>query len=123
MVRVGTNNTGSVRFVNSAFWGRCNQIAKIAGKGTVGFSDCTFVQWDRNNEGRHALKVEEGNVLVRGCEFQENRPQVSLGAGVRRAVITGNIVKGKLNVANQSKGSIIVKDNASDAPTAEASRD
>ena len=56
--------TGSVRFVNSAFWGPCNQIAKIAGKGTVGFSDCTFVQWDRKKEGRHALQVESGSVLV-----------------------------------------------------------
>ena len=46
MVRVGQTNSGSVRFVNCAFWGPCNQIAKIEGRGTVGFSDCTFVQWD-----------------------------------------------------------------------------
>lgn len=114
MIRVGTNNVGSVRFVNCAFWGPCNQIAKIAGKGTVGFGDCTFVQWDRNSEGRAAIQAEGGNVLVRGCEFQENKPQVTLGAGVRRAVITGNIVRGKLNVANESKGSVVVNDNAGD---------
>ncbi len=123
MVRIGTNNVGSVRFVNSAFWGPCNQIAKIAGKGTVGFNDCTFVQWDRNKEGRHALQVEGGNLSVRGCEFQENKPQVSLAAGVRRAVISENIIKGKLSVANQSKGSVILKDNASDDASAEARKD
>ncbi len=123
MVRVGTNNVGSVRFVNSAFWGPCNQIAKIAGKGMVGFSDCTFVQWDRNKEGRHALQVESGNLSVRGCEFQENKPQVSLAAGVRRAVISENIIKGKLSVANQSKGIVIVKDNASDDVPVEARKD
>lgn len=123
IVRVGTNNVGSVRFVNSAFWGPCNQIAKIAGKGTVGFSDCTFVQWDRNKEGRPALQVEGGNLSVRGCEFQENKPQVSLAAGVRRAVISENLIKGKLSVANQSKGSVIVKDNASDDASADARKD
>jgi hypothetical protein len=114
MVRVGTNNTGSVRFVNSAFWGPCNQIAKIAGKGTVGFSDCTFVQWDRNGEGRHALQIESGSVIVRGCEFQENKPQIQLGQKVRRAVITGNVVKGKLAIVNQSKGNVVENDNVGD---------
>jgi hypothetical protein len=60
MVEVGTNNTGSVRFVNSAFWGPCFQIARIAGKGTVGFSDCTFCQWDGDNKKRHAIQCETG---------------------------------------------------------------
>lgn len=114
MVRVGTNNTGSVRFVNSAFWGPCNQIAKIAGKGTVGFSDCTFVHWDRNKEGRHAIQAEGGNLLVRGCEFQENKPQVEIGPAVRKAVVTENLIKGKLRVANNGSGVVILKDNASD---------
>lgn len=117
MIRVSTNNTGSVRFVNSAFWGPCNQIARIAGSGTVGFSDCTFVQWDRKREGRHALQIESGNVIVRGCEFQENKPQISLGENVRRAVITDNLIKGRLTIANQSKGSVVLNDNASDGPT------
>jgi hypothetical protein len=114
MVRVGTNNVGSVRFVNSAFWGPCNQIAKIAGKGTVGFSDCTFVHWDSKKEGRHALQAEGGNLIVRGCEFQENKPQVEIGAAVRKAVITENLIKGQLRVVNNSSGVVIVKDNASD---------
>ncbi len=114
MVRVGTNNIGSVRFVNSAFWGPCNQIAKIAGKGTVGFSDCTFVHWDSKKEGRHAIQAEGGNLIVRGCEFQENKPQVEIGPAVRKAVITENLIKGKLRVVNNSSGVVIVKDNASD---------
>ena len=62
-VTVAKTHTGSVRFVNCAFWGPCNQIARVAGRGTVGFSDCTFVQWDRNREGRHALQVESGTFL------------------------------------------------------------
>lgn len=114
MIRVGPNNSGSVRFVNSAFWGPCNQIAKIAGKGTVGFGDCTFVQWDRRQEGRAALQVEGGNVLVRGCEFQENKPQLELGSGVQRAVITGNLMHGPSRIINNSKGNIVIANNAAD---------
>ncbi|MCO5051013.1 MAG: glycoside hydrolase family 55 protein [Verrucomicrobiae bacterium] len=114
MIRVGPNNSGSVRFVNSAFWGPCNQIAKIAGKGTVGFGDCIFVQWDRRQEGRAALQVEGGNVLVRGCEFQENKPQIELGSGVQRAVITGNLMHGPSRIINNSKGNIVIANNAAD---------
>lgn len=103
MVRVESGNSGTVRFVNCAFWGPCNQIAKIAGTGTVGFSDCTFVQWDRNNEGRHAIQAEGGSVLVRGCEFKEDKPQISIGEGVKHAVVSDNIFSGKPQITNKSK--------------------
>jgi hypothetical protein len=114
MVEVGTNHTGAVRFVNCAFWGPCNQIAKIGGRGTVGFSDCTFVQWDHKKEGRHAIQVEGGTILVRGCEFREDKPQVELGEEVRWAVIAGNILTGKPRLTNNSKHSVMLNDNASD---------
>ncbi|MBI5387005.1 MAG: hypothetical protein HZA90_20215 [Verrucomicrobia bacterium] len=116
MVSVGTNNHGSVRFVNCAFWGPCNQIARLAGRGTTGFSDCIFVQWDRKKEGRHALQVESGTVIVRGCEFQENKPQIELGENVRRAVISDNVINGPARIANRSKGSVKIANNAEDAP-------
>jgi hypothetical protein len=86
MVVVAATNQGPVRFVNCAFWGPCHQIARIAGRGTIGFGDCTFMQWDSQREGRPALRVESGSVLVRGCEFQEDKPQIELGERVRRAV-------------------------------------
>lgn len=114
MVEVKPTHTGSVRFVNCAFWGPCNQIARIAGRGTVGFSDCTFVQWDRKKEGRAALQASDGTLLVRGCEFQEPKAHVELGEGVRRAVITGNIFTGKLRVTNRSQGQVVLSDNVSD---------
>jgi hypothetical protein len=114
MVRVGTNNTGSVRFVNCAFWGPCNQIASISGNGTVGFTDCTFVQWDHKKEGRHAIQADSGSVIVRGCEFHEDKPQVDLGENVRRAVITENVMAGQTRINNRSKKPVIIKDNAGD---------
>jgi len=114
MVRVETNNTGSVRFVNCAFWGPCNQIAKIAGRGTVGFSDCTFMQWDHKKEGRPAVQVASGTVLVRGCEFEENKPQIELGEAVRRAVISDNLFRGKARITNRSKLALNTSSNAAD---------
>ena len=122
MVDVKASNTGSVRFANCAFWGPCNQIARISGAGTVGFGDCTFVQWDRNKEGRHALQVESGSVIIRGCEFEENKPQVSLSEAVKRAVITDNLIKGKLRVATQSKGNVMLSNNASDEVNLESGK-
>ena len=114
MVRVEPANRGSVRFVNCAFWGPCNQIAKLAGRGTTGFSDCTFVQWDHNKEGRSALQASDGTVLVRGCEFRENKPQIDLGPDVRRAVVSDNVVAGALRVVNQAGTKAIIANNSSD---------
>ena len=114
MVRVEPSNGGSVRFVNCAFWGPCHQIAKVAGKGTVGFTDCSFVQWDSENEDRPALQVETGTVLVRGCEFHQNKPQLELGEKVRRAVFADNVITGKPRITNHSKVTLNLGSNASD---------
>lgn len=111
MVRVAGGNRGSVRFVNCAFWGQANHIAELNG-GTTGFSDCTFVQWDRDKQGSAAIQASAGTVLVRGCEFQEAHPQVDLGEKVARAVITENVFTGKANVRNHSKGSVVIAENA-----------
>ncbi len=114
MVAVGERNSGSVRFVNCAFWGPCNQIARIAGHGTVGFSDCTFMQWDGKNEGRAALQVQGGSVVIRGCEFQEDKPQIELSEKVRRAIVTDNIIRGAERIKNDSKGNVKIANNAGD---------
>lgn len=114
MVRVEKENNGSVRFVNCAFWGPCNQIAKIAGHGTVGFSDCTFVQWDRNRENRAAIQADSGSLLVRGCEFQQDKPQIELGEDIRRAVISDNLFTGKPRITNHGKLPLNINNNAGD---------
>ena len=111
MVRVEPTNSGSVRFVNCAFWGPCNQIAKIAGRGTVGFSDCTFVQWDAAKEGRHAIQAHGGSVIVRGCEFRQNRPQIELGDNVTRAIISDNLFVGPERITNHSPGRVQIHGN------------
>ncbi len=111
MIDVKSTSTGAVRFVNCAFWGPCHQVARIAGTGTVGFSDSTFVQWDAQNEGRAAIQAGGGNLLVRGCEFQAAKPQVALGEGVKKAVIQGNLIAGPAKIANNSRGMVEISGN------------
>jgi hypothetical protein len=115
MIAVAPTNSGSVRFSNCAFWGPCSQIARIAGSGTVGFGDCTFVQWGRSNAGRAAIQAKSGTVLVRGCEFREAKPHIDLAPDVRRAVITGNVFVGLPRINNQSKGNVQIAENAGEA--------
>ena len=101
MLDVAETNTGVVRISNSAFWGPCNQIAKVGGQGTVGFSDCTFVQW--SNAGDHAaIQASSGSLLVRGCEFRQRKRHISLGKSIERAVITGNLFEGPAQIENAS---------------------
>ena len=116
MVSVGTNNAGTVRFVNCAFWGPCEQIAKIKGRGIVGFSDCIFDDWDHGKDGRSAIQAESGTLLVRGCEFHRNLGQVELGEGITRAVVAENIFTGAARITNHSKHSVALSDNVSDQP-------
>jgi len=113
MIKVEKTNTGSVRFVNCAFWGPSNQIAKIAGTGTVGFSDCTLVQWGGKDGSRYAIQVQSGTVLIRGCEFQQNRPHILLGKKVSRAIIAENIFEGPIRISNQSQGNVKIGLNSS----------
>jgi hypothetical protein len=104
MIEVQGGNSGSIRFDHCACWGPCRQIAKIAGTGTVGCGDCTFVPWDRDKTGVSAIDAEGGTVLVRGCEFREGHAQVLLGPGVRRAVVAENVFTGAARIENHSRG-------------------
>jgi len=111
MVEVRASNKGVVRISNSAFWGPCNQIARIDGQGTVGFSDCTFVQWGKEGD-RAAIQANSGSLFVRGCEFRQKLRHISLGEAVNCAVITGNIFRGPAQIANASKNDVQIGLNA-----------
>jgi hypothetical protein len=106
MIEVAEANVGVVRLSNSAFWGPCNQIAKIDGKGTVGFSDCTFVEWGGKQRDRPALQVDSGSLIVSGCEFRKALKHIVLGPNVERAVITGNLFDGPAHIENASRNNV-----------------
>jgi hypothetical protein len=111
MLEVNNTNTGVVRISNSAFWGPCNQIAKVAGEGTVGFSDCTFVEWSKTGD-HAAIQASSGSLLVRGCEFRQRKRHISLGKSIERAVITGNLFEGPALIENNSTMDIQIGLNA-----------
>jgi Pectate lyase superfamily protein len=114
MIEVSEKNRGVLRVSNSAFWGPCDQIAKIAGSGTVGFSDCTFVQWGHAGD-RAAIQAASGALLVQGCEFRRDLKQISLGSGVDRAVISGNLFTGSARIENGSNGDVQIGLNSTAA--------
>jgi len=102
-VLVQDTNSGVVRFVNCAFWGPALQNALIKGTGTVGFSDCTFLDANQDNA---SIEAVSGALLVRGCEFRRRGIPVKLGAGVIGGAITGNIIHGPDKVANTSSADV-----------------
>ena len=112
MVEVLSTNKGVVRIINSAFWGPCNQIAKIDGAGMVGFSDCTFVQWGKQGEVA-AIQAASGSVIISGCDFRQDKAHISLGAGVSRAIISGNMFSGPAKIQNASGKDVQIGLNAS----------
>jgi hypothetical protein len=105
-VYINASNAGSVRFVNSAFWGPSNSIAKVAGSGTTGFGDCTFTEWDHSKQGHYAIEVDgaTGNLLVNNCDFQQDGNQVNLGSSMTlaRAVISGNVIQGTTRISGKA---------------------
>ena len=111
MIRVGPAHEGSVRFVNCAFWGPCHQIAEIGGRGTVSFSDCNFCRWDAKNEGKSAIRASGGTLMVRGCDFQQSKPQILLDQQTRAAVVVGNVVRGSLKIDNPAAANLALSAN------------
>ncbi len=67
----------------------------------------------RQGRDRAAIQVQSGTVLIRGCEFRQNRPQIDLGKDVARAIITENIFAGPERINNQSQGKVQIGQNIS----------
>jgi len=114
-VVVGPNNVGAVRISNSAFWGPSTKNADISG-GSVGFESCVFNAWNADKSGAASIHVHTGaTVLVRGCEWQSDgggAPQVLLDAGVNKAIIAENIIKGAANIVdNGAKFKPVIANN------------
>jgi hypothetical protein len=107
---------GTVRLVNCAFWGdTLNQAVRVDGQGTVGLSDCTFVQWAAKKDGRPAVQGLGGTLLVRGCEFQHDAPQIEIQDGVRRAVISDNVMAGTVRISVGGRTRAVVGQNVGTA--------
>ncbi len=112
MVEVGPAKTkASCASAIAPSGGRAIRSRRSPAAGTVGFSDCTFVQWSKEGD-RAAIQASSGNVLVRGCEFRQKKRHIALGAGVTSAIVTGNLFTGPAQIENASKGDVQIGLNA-----------
>ena len=98
-VVASATNTGAVKFVDSSFWGHGSQVARVDGSGWITFDACEFVEWDMQanagaGDGRAAIRVFGGSVIVQGSSFEQDKTQIELGPLVKRAVIVGNLFDG-----------------------------
>ncbi len=112
-ITITNTNTGVANFQNCAFWGAPAQLAKIEGRGTIGFNGCNFVNWDFGKYKKYGIECLGGNLLINGCNFNRTGNQIKLGRDVFSAVITGNRFAGKMNINNESKGDVEIGYNTS----------
>ena len=110
MIRVEKTHRGTVRFNNCAFWGPGCRNALIDGVGTVGFSNCTFMQWGHEQKEDKwidndypSIEVRGGSVILSGNEFLENKQQIKLGKEVERAIVTDNLMNGEVRIQSEAR--------------------
>lgn len=103
---VKDTHSGVVQFSNCAYWGPADNIASIAGTGTVSFTGCNFNNWDRKNNRTPAIELSGGNLILNGCNFNGPGPQVSLIGRAKSAVVMGNRMGGPLSITNAAKAQL-----------------
>jgi hypothetical protein len=126
-VVVAPHASGSVRFVNSAFWGPTEHNAVLKGDAFVSFTDCYF---SNDYDARDAaILVEGGKVQVQsstfdarsqkmdpghsysGIEGRYQQPSIRLAAGTRSAIIRGNNGYYGVQILNEIGSRAILSDN------------
>jgi len=126
-VVITPHSSGSVRFVNSAFWGPTEHNAVIQGDGFTSFSDCYF---SSDLDARDAaVLMEGGKVQVQNSTFDARSkqhdpghafsrldvryqpPSIRIAPGTRSAIIRGNNGYYGVKIENQIGGKAIISDN------------
>lgn len=126
-VVIAPHSSGSVRFVNSAFWGPAEHNAIVQGDGFTSFSDCYFsTDLDAKDA---AVLIEAGKVQVENSTFDArskhhdpghayNRqdvryqpPSIRIAPGTRSAIIRGNNGYYGVKIENQIGDRAIISDN------------
>jgi hypothetical protein len=111
VVTIAASNTGAVQLANSSFWGPHQRVVLAEGSGTVSLSQCNFVQWDPSGRGLSAVEVRGGSLVLQGCLFGQDKPQVRLGPEVKSAVLMGNQFRGEIRIKNETKGQVEIIGN------------
>lgn len=116
-VVVNETHSGVVQFQNCAFWGPAHQIARIAGTGSVTFSTCNFVEWDRDKKGVPAIELSGGHLVVTGSIFHRPAPQAVLTGRAQSAIFSSCRVAGPFSVANPAGADLQAGLNVTAKPT------
>ncbi|MEI6567693.1 MAG: hypothetical protein WCR20_13535, partial [Verrucomicrobiota bacterium] len=112
MVSVTTTNTGSVRFVNCAFWGPNRQCVISHSRSFVSLSDCFISSEGRKkNPGVSLIEADGGKLQVRGCSFGSDEPAIALKAGLKSAIITENNGVAAVEIRNEIGGKAVISNN------------
>jgi len=111
-IEVTASHDGVIQFSNCAFWGPTKRVTRIAGDGMASFNQCNFVNW---KPGVPAIEAVGGDVTVNVCRFSHGEKHLSLGPGVKTAVVTGNTMSAPVSIENQSKGDVHISGNVSRA--------
>ena len=107
-----------VSFVNCAFWGKNDvkvNVSATAPEAVLDVKDSLFFDWAQSDKAAPAIVATGGSVTVTGCEFRWDAPQVSIGKGVHRAIVTSNLVVGKPRISiagGPREGEVVVANNA-----------
>ncbi len=104
-MEIAKTHNGVVQLGNCSFWGPASQIAKIDGKGTVSFSQCTFLNQGKDKEA-FTIDALSGDINVSNCRFWMDKPDIRLGKDVTTAVISGNRFNKAKRIVNQSSGDV-----------------
>lgn len=104
-VEVAPTNYGPVQFSNCSFWGPSETVLDAAGTGTTSFNQCTFHNHGKIKE-KWTMDVKSGNLMVQGCRFGWDRPDIKLAKEVKTAVIMGNRFSKSKEIENNSSGDV-----------------
>jgi hypothetical protein len=107
-VVVKDTNTGPVKFTACGFWPveDTARVADLKGSGHVTFNGCHFWDWDRAGKGEPAIYADCDGLTVTGCDFAAEKPQITLGSGLKSAVIVGNRFRTAGGIENLSRGDV-----------------
>lgn len=108
---VSPTNMGSVRLVNCSFWGPSFQNARIEGNGYVSFSDCCFINWNKEVGDQPLITALSGRLQVNNSTFATGQISVELGPDVAHASIRGNNGKAGVRVLNEHNRPAIISEN------------
>jgi len=108
MVEVVKDHAGVVQFSNCSFWGPCQTVATLDGKpeSTVSFNQCNFKNGLPDRVEPYALDVRSGSLIVQGCRFAQDGPDIKLSDEVQAATIFGNWFMVSKEIDNKSKGDV-----------------